>query len=509
MVRNESSDEVQSLAETVKTVAPASAAPDPFSGERVRSWIAVAILVYFGFRLFYYATSISPYVPPDEITHLGKCRIFSTFLFLAENSSESYQYGLVTNTPWLYYWIMGKLLHLNFFGLSDLVFLRLMNIPLAFGTVYYVWRLLKLLTDDRLAQVLLLTAMTNTMMFTFLSASVSYDNLANLLAAMSIYYACVFVRTRLGDALAMSLVCQLAGCLTKNALLPFVLILNILVLAYGIKDINKLPVALRDWFKGSGKRAIVLCMALAIGLVLNAQLYGGNYLRYGKLDPETFDVLPLEQALQYRLAARTHIFDRFREGRLSLEQAFAMANRIEHPGDRADTVYLIENYVEMKNRGIPLMGLGEYLPLWISQMAAGTFGIFGHLQIPNYWPFIAPFFLLALLAVIAFVMRWRPRDGGRIAAGLIIVVLAYSFILLYFVNYRTYRETGAFGMALQGRYIFPVIGPVYVLASCYLMRLSQGRRARLGLLGLAVFIFVISDFPFFRVASTPEWFIRP
>src|ERR1035437_8987005 len=198
-----------------------------FPSPRRFKWIVITLLVYFGVRLLFFATNISPYVPPDEVTHFGVCRIFSKVFLLPGNSPETYQYGLVTNIPWLYYWIMGKLLFFNFFGISDLVFLRLLNIPLAFGTIYYTWRLLRLLTDDRLTQLLLIVAMTNTMMFSFLSASVSYDNLTNLLAAMSVFYLFAFFKERSGVMLLISYLCQLAGCLTKITIFPLILILNI------------------------------------------------------------------------------------------------------------------------------------------------------------------------------------------------------------------------------------------------------------------------------------------
>ena len=159
---------------------------EDFPSARILAWSVTVLMAYFGLRLLFLANYISPFLPPDEATHFGICDIFSRVPFWPENSPESYQFGLVTNIPWLYYWIMGKLLALNVTGISDLVFLRLLNIPLAFGHVYFTWRLLRLMTNDRLTQVLLLAAMTNTMMLTFLSAFVSYDNLANLLAACAL-----------------------------------------------------------------------------------------------------------------------------------------------------------------------------------------------------------------------------------------------------------------------------------------------------------------------------------
>ena len=279
-------------------------------------WSMVALLLYFGLRLLFLATSISPFIPPDEVTHFGICTVFSVFPFLPGNTPESYQYGLVTNIPWLYYWIMGKLLTLNFTGISDLVFLRLLNIPLAFAFVFYVWRTLRLVTDDRLTQVLLVVAMTNTMMLTFLSAFVTYDNLTNLLAAAT---------------LAASLVCQLAGCLTKITFLPLVPVLGSILVIHEIRNLPGFPAALMICFRNNMWRSSIVALTLLFGLALNIQLYGGNYFNYGTITLETTDVLPLESALQYRLTARGYVFKLFKEGRVSKTQAIEMTTRATGP----------------------------------------------------------------------------------------------------------------------------------------------------------------------------------
>ena len=229
-----------------------------FPADRHVTWIVTALLLYFGSRLLFFALKISPAVPPDETTHFGICKVFSRVFLFPVNSPETYQYGLVTNIPWLYYWLMGKVLALNFLGISDLVFLRLVNILLVFAFVWYVRRTLRLLTDDRLTQILLIVAMTNTMMLSFLSASVSYDNLTNCLAAMALYYLLAFFRERSGPLLAASLLCQLAGSLTKLTFLPLVLMLTIALLAHEAGNIRTLPAGLKTFFRTSGRRGFVL-----------------------------------------------------------------------------------------------------------------------------------------------------------------------------------------------------------------------------------------------------------
>jgi len=69
--------------------------------------------------------------------------------------------------------------------------------------------------------------------------------------------------------------------------------------------------------------------------------------------------------LQYRLAARTYILDRFKEGSITREQAHEMTSIIKHPGDRADANALIEDYLDFKEHGSKVMGFVSYMFLWI------------------------------------------------------------------------------------------------------------------------------------------------
>ncbi len=471
-------------------------------------WIVGFILLYFAGRLVFYALTISGFVPPDEVTHLGLSRIFSEVLLFPENSSDTYRYGLVTNVPWLYYWVMGKFLFLNVVGASDLVFLRLLNIPFAFGTVYFVWRLLRLLTTDRLSQILLIVAMTNTSMFSFLSASISYDNLINLLAAMSVYYLLAFFQNRSADMLVGSLLCQLAGCITKTSFLPLSFILILLLLIHEFKNFRGFGPAIMAYLHQGNWRSYGLLAAILICFLLNLQLYGGNLLRYKKLAPDMSVVLSLEIALKNRIAARDMIFTLFKEQRISYEQALGMSTVIDHPGDRADAIDLVQNYVKHVNSGATMLSPLSYIVPWTTKMLSGIFGISGHRSMYSYWLTNLSIVILMALTALAMLVRWRPRKDHVLPSLLALVVVFYGLFLMYVVNYRIYVDTAYFPMALQGRYLFPVLGPIYLLCCYYLLRLFNNGYARLLLSAAAAFVFIASDFPFFLTHVTPEWFFH-
>lgn len=469
-------------------------------------WATITLLAYFCARLFFFAVNISSFVPPDEFTHAGLCKIFSKVFLFPDNSPATYEFGLVTNIPWLYYWIMGKLLHLNFFGITDLVFLRLLNIILVFGTVWYAVRLLRLLTDDRLTQLLLLVVITNTPMLSLLSASVSYDNLANLLAAMAIYYEFAFFKNRSGSLLVASLLCQMAGNLTKVTFLPLALALCVLLLIHEVRSLRALPAVLKGYFKSCAFKESLLMLLLFIALGLNLHLYAGNYLRLGKMSPSMTDVFPAHIATQFGIAARETIFREYSEGRITYMDALILTGEIKHPGNKADTFYLLMNYENFKRNPQYWMGPFTYARFWFENMAGSIFGIKGHLQMFKESRYITPVYLIMAFSVLGFFVRWRQRDSGWLPLFLVAIVCFYSALLLFKINYSAYLYYGTPGITLQGRYLFPVIGPVYVLACYYLLQLFRTDNIRLALSLVTAMLFISYDFPWFLMHATPEWY---
>jgi hypothetical protein len=470
----------------------------------VHAWATGLLFGYFILRLVYFALCVPSFVPPDEVTHAGLCHIFSRVLLLPGNGPGTYEFGLVTNIPWLYYWTMGKLLHLNVFGLSDLVFLRLLNLPIACATVWYAVRLLRLLTRDRLTGLLLLAVMTNTAMFSFLSASVSYDNLVNLLAVMAIYYLLAFFRQRAGALLAASLLCQLAGGLTKITMLPLILVLNLLFAIWAVRQWRPFVSSLRGYLAPRG-RALWQVPLILVALGLNLQLYAGNYLRFGTLAATMPKVLTPELSMQNRIGAREEVFSLYESGKISYMDALQMAGDIRHPGDKADTFYLLMNYENLRAHPANWLGPVAYAKIWFQQMTATIFGIKGHLQMFKNPRQLIPIYLVLALALAGAVLRWRPREQGWLTASLAAVSLFYAGVLLVKVNYPAYSYYGNPGITLQGRYLFPVLAPIYVLGSLYLVRLFRARALKLALaLGTAL-LCLVYDFPWFLAHATAGW----
>ena len=164
------------------------------SNTQVTILISVLFLYFLG-KMIFLALNIGTNISPDEITWIGLSHVFSKTFFLPTNTPESYQFGLITHVPYLYPWLMGKVLHLNFFNISDLVFLRLVNVCIGMSTLWLGWKSISLLTQSTITRVLFIVLCTNTLMLTFLNSFVSYDNLVNFLAAAALYFLIAFLKS--------------------------------------------------------------------------------------------------------------------------------------------------------------------------------------------------------------------------------------------------------------------------------------------------------------------------
>jgi hypothetical protein len=400
---------------------------------------------------------------------------------------------------------MGKLLHLNLFGISDLVFLRLLNIPLAFGTVFFVRKTLLLQTNHLITQLLLIVVITNTAMFSLLSASVSYDNLTNLLAAMSIYYLAAFFKERSERLLVASILCQLAGCLTKVTFLPLVLVMGALLLIHEIKNMTHLPATAKKIFRSADLRTWLSALMVLVALGLNLNLYIGNYLRYETLNPGMAEVLP-ENVMQYRVGARDTIFKLYTQNKISYMDALGLTGNIKHAGDKSDTFYLLMNYEKLKRNPQLWMGPLQYTKVWIENIVSTIFGIKGHLPMYKDFRYLIPIYLLMALSLVGIVVRWRPRQQGRLPSYLAAIACFYAGYLMYKINYNAYLYYGVPGFTLQGRYLFPVLGPIYVLSCYYLLSLFHSEKIRLALTLVTALLFIGYDFPWFLAHATPNWY---
>jgi len=481
------------------------------TAKRLKPYRAVilAALLYYAIRLIFYAVTLSPYVPPDEVTHFGLCRVFAQTCLLPENTSETWSFGQVTHQPYLYYWVMGRMLQLNFFGLPDLLFLRLVNVAITLGTAVVALLWIRLVTDNRTTQGLFAILLTNTPMYSVVGASVSYDNLAIAWAVLALYGLHRFKLRPSGSALFVAGIAVLAGALTKKAYLPLVAIYFVLGLYLVTRALSRgWPAARPSWADVSARKAIGLGLVLLL-LILNLRLYGGNLLEYGRLIPATDQVLTVEQAMHYRIYARNRIVRLYREGHRSHAQAAKMAAKIDHPGDRRATLYLLRLAKRQASQPVDLMNRGQYAVFWWLKTVQGLMGIVGHRTMLKPQGVMVVYHLIFLLALLALAVSWRRHQPRAMLIEAALIGGCYALILMQGVNYPIYKQFYSPLLALQGRYLLPVIVPLYGLVACGYSEPLKANRVQVLAFVLVASFFVWGDFVYFLQNVNAQWYASP
>jgi len=469
--------------------------------------IVVAVIAYFTIRILYFAISIHPEIPPDETTHYGQSLAYSKALFIPENGVDSYEYGLVTNRPYLFYWLMGKLLHFNVFSINTLVFLRLINGLMGVVCAVFVYKWARVVTTNKLVRILTVVLFTNILMLTGLFGSVNYDNLVNLFAVMSFYYLAVFYIQRAPETFAKLFLCVLAGCLCKTAFLPLAVMFAVaFAVKYLIDAKNSGDYKLVKSFRSLGMRNVVLFLATLIFFVLNILLYGGNLLKYGTITPDAQDIVGVENALKNRIFARNYIVEQYKEGNYTFDHAIKMTEVIKNMGDRRMAVALLRNtrdYDQIKPR---LMDLSQYSTVWFHRMLRNAVGYFGHARLLKTTWEIYPYYWILLAGAFCILRKINIKDAENILFTVFLITVLYSLILLCRVNYKIYYASGT-SVAMVGRYLFPVLLPMCGLMSYYMINFLSAKKQLIITILISAW-FIYGDFFFFLKDVPDNWLIR-
>jgi hypothetical protein len=208
--------------------------------------------------------------------------------------------------------------------------------------------------------------------------------------------------------------------------------------------------------------------------------------------------------MKYRIEARNIIFTAFREGRVSFEKAVEMAAKIDHPTDRADTLLILEDYANAVHYGDKPLGIAGYFIEWVKLMVASTYGIKAHLELEST-PANFIFTVLAALAALVVLASWKQgrRKEPLLLAGIALLYIAYLF---YFINFQTYLFFRNEGMSVAGRYLFPVLPSLYMIAIAGTFNLLRNKAARTTVALAIAVLFIGADLPLFILKASPDWY---
>ena len=479
---------------------PPAAENARFPSPRIVTILAWATGAYFLLRLLYFVVAIHHSVPPDEITHMHRVDFFSQFFFLPHGvpgDGNSHLWTMRYHPP-LYYLLAGKFLWLNVFGMTDLLFARLLSVVLSCGTIAFGWRFIREMSKDAWVQLLFLVMLTNTMMFSVLSAVVNYDALVNLLAAASIYYFTCYVKRQEPRALVLLLVTMLLATLTKTSTLPFCFAVTVALLIHERRRLVPGVIAVFLWLRSPGVPPKVLSVVVLLLLGWNTVLYGNNLIRFGHLVPQNIQVLNEEDIKSHPMGARRSIYVGYLNGERSLEESIDLAKQIEDKASSLDTVNLLQYAAYRAETEGPFEPVSRlaYAKPWSKLMFYSIFGVMGHSVLyKSFWAYV-PYIACLLGALAILVFRGCQRQVPTRDYLFLGMFVFYALVLMLAVNYKAYLTFQLPHITVQGRYLFPFLLPIYGLTSAYLLSVFP-RRVQAALAVAVGLYFLYGDYPYF------------
>jgi len=428
---------------------------------KLQKFLLVCILLAFAIASLYIALNLAEGIIPDEKAHFIFSKVYATTWGIPPDSPETYSQGwYIAHNPFLYHWINGRVINLIMLFnplASDwqlLVGLRLTSVLYSLGTLYFCYLLAKELIRKPWWPLLPVFLLANTLMFTFLSGGVNYDNLVNLLCMAGLYS---LMRAFNGKDFTTNslawLVCVCIGCLAKYTVLPLALFSFIAWLVYTIRQRKTTIFPLSKLTKGQ----IALLCVLILLVVGNLAIYGYNLVVYRAILPSCSDIL---QPAQCNLSPYHMRWEKY-----SLGQKMTLTESIQ-AGYPDPLTYFVE--------------------VWVKNMLTKTYGILGH---KTYYPsHIITFYRLFYLGMLLLAARYWRRPPYAIWSA-VFIILGYALVV-FITNYNSELSYGFKHFALQGRYLFPIIGLVYGLVG-YTQSLIKNRTLRIVVLALTLILFFV------------------
>ena len=396
--------------------------------------LLIILAIFLSYSLFL-ATNLKRGIIPDEPAHLIFSKHYSTTWGIPEDTVETYSQGwYIQHNPFLYYWINGRainFIHSIYPTVSEwqiLVSLRILSVLYSIGTLIFCYLLSKEIITDKWWQLLPPFLLSNTLMFVFLSGGVNYDNLANLLSMAGLFYLIRVLKKKNFVLNSMFwMICISLGTLVKYPILPLALIMFIIWAIFILANRNNLSIE-----NVSSKRVIILGIILLLTVTGNLLIYGVNIIKFDSILPACNQILTEEQC------ELSPYFQRHQE--IGLDKKLTVLESIE--------------------LGYP-NPVKYFFDSWIDFMLYRIFGILGHM---SYFPsHIIIFYKLLLFWIILLGVRYIEKPSITILS--IFGIFVFYLLVLFYQNYNSELTYGFIQVALQGRYIFPVIGLFYVIMS--------------------------------------------
>ncbi len=455
-------------------------------------WFFIVCLVIFvAGVLWIIFSSIYP-MAYDEAYHFGLINLYSNYWhpFFANQPPNADVYGSVAREPsFLYHYLFGQLFRgiraVCSTELAQILVLRCLSLAMVVPAILILRSALVRFTRYSLAQIhLALSFFMLVPMVSMLSAQINYDNAMFLLSSVVVYLALKTLRLleskKVDSATLFWLaITGLITCVTKYTFLPafFGLVIFLVWSIWRTMGITPAVSSFRKSFSKLStlyKLGVIALFIIAAGL--SWQRYGINVLRYGRPVPDCRQVLTEHQCWQYPPWQRNYVFIYYKDANL---------NTSIYPFTRFWLSRLYRSLLYVLNGPASQYSVGA--PFAVPLIVARLFLITG-------------FFLGVFLALFKR-QRFKQEDG------LFLCIIVCFVAILFLQNYTDFVRVGQ-RIAVQGRYLLPIVLPMILLLISIFNYALQGLR---GLkIGLAVFALLIATqglgVTAFILRSDQEWY---
>lgn len=440
--------------------------------------LLLILAVFIAYSLFI-SLHLKTGIAPDESGHFLFSKLFSETWGIPKDSAESISTGwVITGRPFVYYWVNGRVINIitllnpSITDVQLLTILRLTNVFYSTIAMILLYLTSKEMIKNRWLQILPVFLLANTLMWVFLSGAFNYDNMANMFCFAAILF---FVRAYKGEDFQKNSLLWISmialGCLVKYPILPMAVLMALMWTITG-----KLKQQFADLINAWNKKLGILTLVAGVLTLTVIIFYGSNLINYRSLTPTCLNLLDSGTCALDPMAVRYH------------EEALPQKLSI----------------LESIKQGYP-NPLEYIFYAWIPKMLVRIHGILGHLI---YYPshIIIVFYLLY---VWYSMLGFKNYENSKVLSrGLALLFFFYAGILLL-TNYNSELVHGFKNIAMQGRYIFPVIGIAYILMS-RILEFVNSKVVFWLTISLTIMLFFISGPIKFLVHSRTifiDWFV--
>ncbi len=437
-----------------------------------------AVLALFVLESAWIAVSAAYPMVFDENTHFGVIQLYAhrwSPIFWSQPPDAAWAGPLAREPSYLYQYLMSfpyRLISaLTGSQMVQIIFLRFINIALfGMGLILFRRLLLKTKVSRAMANGVLLFFIL-TPVVPLLAGQINYDNLVMPLAAWALLLTLSVSNRlardkplRLGQMLQLLTLCMF-GSLVQFEFLPIFMGI-VLWLGWQIwrrnkqKSLKFVHDVKANWQSSSWQRKLAVGLPLIIALVMFTEMYGVNLAIYHNPTPSCDQVLSARECAGYGAWQRNQI---------------ALAHKVPVNTN-------------------PLL----YTASWTYRMFVASFYTSSGGASPqayylsiNPLPIVFGAALIVFLVGVLLFVRYHQVIFRRYhyIGFLLFICLLYAGLLLV-RNYADFLHVGQ-KIAINGRYLFPVILPAMLLvALAYRQALAQKHHLKIGVLAVVLILFL-------------------